>query len=355
MATRIISKSFPQLFESTLVSSDEDIDLSELREYYSDFFQPEYSIKTQIISTKTIEAPDEKYTVYVIHIKLPFTEYIIEKRYTQFLELYKKVERNYKNVSLHRLSFPAKRFFGSFNDTTIQHRKSLLDRFLIFLSENYKKEAVVEFLEFLEIKKRIEMLIRLPTVESAVIVTQDTDKTGSDVDLALSYLRLFNRNTRNLCRSFKEFESSFFESRPKFSRQAVKKLFYGTEEFDGFIHLCGKCDPHTNSHLTCGSGLQLLIRLLDYECNRDAELFNQVFGSTSLRDIMGLYFDSHIQVKGFKPCKVAAMKLLNIFVNYNPSISINQILIEDEVRQEFEVWKASQQTTSIKAESYFKF
>jgi len=136
----------------------------------------------------------------------------------------------------------------------------------------------------------------------------------------------------------------------------VKKLFYGDEdELQGLIHLCGKYDTETDSHLTCGAGLHLLIRLLDYEYNKDAELFNQIFGSTSLRDIMYLYFNRHMQVKGFRSCKVAAMKLLNNFINHNPSVAINQILTEDEVIQEFEMWKASQQTTSIKAESYFKF
>jgi len=224
------------------------------------------------------------------------------------------------------------------------------------LSEAYRQEEMVEFLEFLEIKKRIEMMIRLPTAEPAPCLKQSPEKTNSDVDQVTHYLTLFNRNPRDLCRFFKEFETYFFETNPKFTRHAVKKLLYGDDdELQGLIHLCGKCDSQTDSHLTCGAGLHLLVRLLDYEYNRDAELFNQIFGATSLRDIMCLYFDKHIQVRGFRPCKVAAMKLLNNFVNRNPSIAINLIIIDDEIRQEFETWKASQQTTSIKAESYFKF
>jgi len=350
MASRIISKSFSQLFENGLFSTDEDNDLEPLREYYADFFQNEYFARTQIISTNTVESPNERYTVYVIQVRLPFTEYIIEKRYTQFFELYKKIEKNYKNIGLERTSFPSKRWIGKFSEGIIQTRKSQLDRFLRFLSGVYKQEQMVEFLEFLEIKKRIEMLIRLPPVESATSLRQD-----ADFDQVNYYLTLFNRNTTDLCRSFKEFETFYFETKPKFSKCEVKRLLYGDDAMEGLIHLSGRCDSETNCHLTCGSGLRLLSRLLDYEYNSDAELFNQVFGSTSLRDIMCLYFDKHIRCRGTRSCKVAAMKLLNSFMNHNPNIALNQILLEDEVIQEFETWKTSQQTTSIKAESYFKF
>ncbi len=42
---------------------------------------------------------------------------------------------------------------------------------------------------------------------------------------------------------------------------------------------------------------------------------------------MCLQFDKHIRAKGFKSCKVAAMKLLNNFINQNPNIAIDQIVI----------------------------
>jgi len=355
MATKIISKSFSHLFENSLFSTDDDFHVDEMREYYSDFFLDQHFAHTQITSSKTVEALDEKYTVYVIQIKLPFTEYLIEKRYTQFLELYKKIERNYKNIEVGRTNFPAKKFFGTFTESTIQSRRLLLGRFLTFLGEIYKQEQMVEFLEFIEVKKRIEMLIRLPTVDvPAVGLGPDCQKSSTD-DQVIFYLNIFNRNSRDLCRSFKELESYIFEHKPKFSRNAAKKLLYGDEQLDGLIHLCGKVDCYHDSHLTCGAGLHLLNLLLDYEYNRDAELFNHFFGSTTLRDIMCLHFDRHIQGKSFRQCKVAAMKLLNNFMNQNPNIAIDQILTDDEVIQEFETWKNSHQTTSIKAESFFKF
>lgn len=354
MAARILSKSFSNLFENGLFSSEDDQSFEEMKEYYSEFFQYEHFAQTKITGSKTMETLDEKYTVYIIKVKLPFSEYHIEKRYTQFLELYKKVERKYKNIEIGRTNFPSKRFFGKFTEATIQNRTLLLDSFLNFLVENYQQEQIVEFLEFLEVKKRIEMLTRLPTVKPPVVQVE-CESSGNDADQVKYFLNIFNRNSRDLCRSFKEFEIYIMGNKKKFSRNEAEKLLFGEGELEGLVHLCGKADCNTESHLTCGAGLSLLSQLLDYECNKDAELFNNIFGSISLRELMWLNFDKHIQGKGFRQCKAAAMKLLNNFLNQNPNIALDQILTDDEVIQEFETWKTSHQTTSIKAESFFRF
>jgi len=355
MASRIISKSFPSFFENSGISADEEIDIPELRCFYSDFFHPDNNVNTNIVDTKTIESFDEKYTVYVIQVKLSFTEYLVEKRYSQFLDLYRKIERNYKYLELGKTRFPSKKFFGTFTDATIQHRKELLNGFLNLVCGKYKQEEVVEFLEFLEVRKRVEILLRLPTVESSNNLLQLQEAKShppSDMDQVNHYLIMLNRNTTDFYRSFREFENYFFETKPKFSKVAIKKLFYGDEELEGFIRLCGKHDTDENCHLTCGVGMKLLSRLLDHEYNRDAELFIQIFGSTNLREILFLFFDRHIRAKGSKPCKVAAIKLLNCFMNYNPSITLNQLLAEDDAILEFEMWKATQRTTFRSAESH---
>ena len=51
-----------------------------------------------------------------------------------------------------------------------------------------------------------------------------------------------------------------------------------------------------------------------------------MFGGIGLRDIMCFQFDKHIRAKGFKSCKVSAMKLLNNFISRNPNIAIDQIV-----------------------------
>jgi len=355
MTGRTLSKSFPYILHSGMFSTDESISMEELKEYYSDLFQDDFFVNVKIVGTRIMDINDERYTVYIIQVELPFTEYRIEKRYTQFLEMYKKIERNYKDLGIDQNNFPAKSSFSTFTESTIQHRKTLLDKILKFLSEHYKKEQIIEFVEFLEIKQRIEWLTRVPTTRSMGSLRPDGEwSSGSDMDQVNYYLNIFNYNTRNLCQSFKEFEVFLFEKRPKFSRKAIHKLFHGDEILDGLIHLCGKSDHENDSHLTCGAGLQLFVRLLDHEYNLNAEIYSEIFGRIGLRDIMCFQFDKHIRAKGFKSCKVSAMKLLNNFISRNPNIAIDQILREDEVIQEFETWKSSQKTTSIKAENYFK-
>jgi len=223
---------------------------------------------------------------------------------------------------------------------------------LVYLCQVFKKEEMVEFLEFLEIKKRLEMMKRNRTFESMPPVTEYPEKNSRDDEQAHRFLLLFNRKPKVLSKSFKEFDSYFIDKRPRFSKLAIKRLFYGGDDLQGLIHLCGKFNFTTDSHFTCGVGLNLIVKLLDYEYNKDAEYYIQIFGSTSFRDITYLYFDNHIQGKGFKTCKVPALKLLHIFMNYNPSMSITQILNNEESIQEYNTWKRSQQTTSIKAENF---
>jgi len=349
-----VGKSFSEFFETVVLQSEQDIITAQTREYYADFFNPKYFVRADILSSKTLQGVGEKFTVYVIQIELPFTKYTIEKRYNLFFDLYKKIETQYKNLDLQSTTFPAKKIFGSFAQTTIEHRKLHLNKFLHFLSEHYKKEEMVEFLEFLEIKKRLEMMKRNQMYDPIPKFADNAEKFSLDDQQALTYLTLFNKKPKVLSNSFKEFEYFFIEKRPKRSKIAIKKLFYGDDQLNGLIHICGRFDVKSDSHLTCGSGLNLIVKLLDYEYNKEAEFYNQIFGSTNYRDIMCLYFEEHIKGKGFKPCKVAALKLLYIFMNHNPNMSISSILQSEETIQEYETWKTQQSTTSIKAENYNK-
>jgi len=90
MTGRTLSKSFPYILHSGMFSTDESISMEELKEYYSDLFQDDFFVNVKIVGTRIMDINDERYTVYIIQVELPFTEYRIEKRYTQFLEMYKK-------------------------------------------------------------------------------------------------------------------------------------------------------------------------------------------------------------------------------------------------------------------------
>jgi len=74
---------------------------------------------------------------------------------------------------------------------------------LTFLGDIYKQEQMVEFLEFIEMKKRIEMLIRLPTVEVPACSLRPSGEKLTVEEQVNYFLNIFNRHSRDLCRSFK--------------------------------------------------------------------------------------------------------------------------------------------------------
>jgi len=197
---------------------------------------------------------------------------------------------------LETTTFPSKKIFGSFAPSTIEYRKLHLNKFLAFLSEKYKADEIVQFLEFLEIKKRIEMLQRNPqlSVESNPVSVSDAEKNTKDVEKLLGFIYLFNKNQKDIIKLCREFENFFFDTKPRLSKEAVKGVLLGDSNLQGLLQLCGKFDFKTNSHLTCNAGLNLLLNLLDHEHNKDAELFKLVFANASLRDISCLFFDDHI-------------------------------------------------------------
>jgi len=56
------------------------------------------------------------------------------------------------------------------------------------------------------------------------------DKDMKDIDKAFSYLYLFNKNQKDLVNLFKEFETFFFDTRPKLPKEAIKSLLLGDGE-----------------------------------------------------------------------------------------------------------------------------
>jgi len=63
MMSHPVGKSFSEFFETIILPADEDIISAETKEYYSDFFLPNYFVKAEILSSKTLQGVGEKFTV----------------------------------------------------------------------------------------------------------------------------------------------------------------------------------------------------------------------------------------------------------------------------------------------------
>lgn len=132
-------------------------------------------------------------------------------------------------------------------------------------------------------------------------------------------------------------ETFYLQTRPKLSVDAIKTMLVGRGKVKGLIHFCGKLDPESPTHLVCAVGLNLLNVFLDYSTcpgifyhylNEllDAEQFINLLGSLSLKYLQLLFLNHHIEGKSQKQCKSSALKIVDLYLNRNPSLSAKEIV-----------------------------
>jgi len=257
--------------------------------------------------------------------------------------------KKYKNLNFHEISFPSKKFFGSLDIETVERRKVLLNDFLSVLCQRYKDFNLVEFMEFLDIRK---MYLKASTNPNSLAFTDKPIRTTQETEQILKYVSNLNKNPENLSSTFIEFEKFYFNTKPKMNLDVVKNVLTGDNKMRGILHFCGKFDEIQDSHLVCSVGLSFLNKLLSYETNTEAEMFNNVYTKVHPKLLKKMRLQNHIVGKSQRNCKAHALRLLHIYMSRHPNESLMEIIEDEEAVQEYEKWKVSQTTTSIRAENY---
>mgnify|MGYP000984595448 FL=1 len=158
--------------------------------------------------------------------------------------------------------------------------------------------------------------------------------------MILKYLNMLNKSPEKLSSTLSEFNTFYFETKPRINADIASKILLGQKKMKGLIHFCGKVDEAVDSHLTCSVGMGFLSKLLDYEHNRgngsssippsswllDAETFITIFAKTNAKVISELNFPSHIGCKGQRPCKVYSLKLFDIYQQKNPNLALGTMV-----------------------------
>ena len=109
------------------------------------------SMNVKIISTKLIKNEgffNCNFVQYIIKIKTVYKTWIINKRYSDFEQLYLKLYKKYPFINFP--SFPPKRVFR-FTDNTIEERKNKFNNFLYFINHKinfYKNPEIINFFDF---------------------------------------------------------------------------------------------------------------------------------------------------------------------------------------------------------------
>lgn len=117
-----------------------------------------------IVSSRIVEIPGEKkYVTYSVLVKSPgsdSTPIIIERRYTDFLELHRALRREHFALTS-TFFFPKKVILGNFAANVISARRESFESFLKLISESEKLRsslAMKHFLVGLEEKEALKLL-----------------------------------------------------------------------------------------------------------------------------------------------------------------------------------------------------
>jgi hypothetical protein len=343
-------KSFSSFFETFWAPGDDDeSDKQDVLDFYVDFLDENDKMKAEIISHEVLEGNGKKYTVYIIKVVTTFLEYKINKRFSLFSSLQQQLVKKYKQLNLQEINFPSKKFFGSLDIETIEKRKAHLNQFLDVLCKKYKEYNLVEFMEFLDVRK---MFLKASTNPNSLPFMDKPLRTTQETEQILKFVVSLNKNSENLISTFNEFDKFYFNSKPKLNLDVVKHIMTGDTKTKGILHFCGKFDETQESHLVCSVGLAFLTKLLSFETNTEAELFNTIYSKVHPKLLKKLKLQSHIVGKQQKNCKANALRLLHTYISRHPNENLKDLLEDNEAVLEYEKWKTSHSTTSIRAEHY---
>ena len=98
----------------------------------------------------------------------------------------------------------------------------------------------------------------------------------------------------NKVAAIKSFEDYFFDQRPRLTSELIRLLFQGKSGSDGDGGLIQTSGDLLYSHVAARASLYLLVRLLDVEKNKDAQLFLDQFGHIDHNVLKKMKLEQHI-------------------------------------------------------------
>jgi hypothetical protein len=275
----------------------------------------------------------KKYTIYEIEVKSSSTiAWVIYKRYSHFYDLHSAILKQFSaNNNIILPNLPPKRMTRSLAPEFVEKRKQELQEYLMSVLSMPLLINNPVILSFLEVPDSVR-----PMLQSAAAVAQsnsakhgilyngvdmkDLSNAGIEALKSLtnkSYeerkileLVTLLKNHPNRVAALNGFEEYFFTERPKMSVELIKFLLQGrsgSEAEGGIIQTCGDL---THSHVSARAALYLLVRLLDVEKNKDAQLFLDSFISVDCSVLKRLRLDQHILVE--RGNRLGAFKIIDL-------------------------------------------
>lgn len=114
---------------------------------------------------------------------------------------------------------------------------------------------------------------------------------GIENEKVFQFLWNLNYSTDNYITLFNEYETYFLNSRPKLGLEGIKRLLLGDKSLKGLIEICGTVSTQAQNsclHHICCKAFKILAMLLDYEYNKDAEVYIKIYKSAGVSLITSL-------------------------------------------------------------------
>jgi len=322
----------------------------EVLDFYKHFIELNSNLSAEVDDFEILEENGKKFAVYTISVSTSLLNYSVIRRYSQFYELREKLIKNYQTLGIQSTPFPEKQLFGNLQPGTLNQRRNILNEFIKAVSMRSHIFPIIEFWEFLDVRARYSLEIRKQGV-----FQQDSfgfQSKSEETYMLFSFLEQLNREPFEITNILKEIDKFYSMKKPKLGVDMARALLLGTGRARGLLYFCGKYDKESDMHLSCSVGLPLLLSLMSYDYNKEAETFQEIFGSCKLKNLKDLNLEKHLIGETQKRCKQPALQLADIYINKNPTLDLETFFVDPIARHEFIKWKCPRQCNSRKTEKF---
>lgn len=121
---------------------------------------------------------------------------------------------------------------------------------------------------------------------------------GLEQEKVFQFLWNLNYCTDNYITIINDYETYFLNYRPKLTLDGIKKLLLGDKSLKGLIEICALISSNMEInflHHICSKAFKFLTGLMDYEYNKDAEIYLKIYKTVPISSLGLIKFRKFFQ------------------------------------------------------------
>lgn len=201
---------------------------------------------------------------------------------------------------------------------------------------------LAEFFEFLDIRQ-------VYGKERILLPYQRENDKRMDEDIVVELLVRLGNCQDNIVEVLNDIERELFENKLRITSEVIRQLFVGLGKRKGLLEV--SLGDETRE-LDCFRGLELIMRFLNFEQNREAELYIRNFVTCPVKSLK-----IHPSLLGSSKIKLDYFRLLEIYFKRNCDLNMDTTMDflfaqSPDERREFENWSKLRDKSSLNVEPY---